>query len=127
MTDTSALPTHADHILVTRLDGLGDIVVGTMLLSGLRAKWPEARVTLVVRPQMANVGVILPDWVEVVALPFDPREPIADRQATIIEQLREMCGRLKPDLAVIAEFNRTWAGEILAGSCGAPRVLAFDG
>ncbi len=127
MIDTAALPTHAGHILVTRLDGLGDIVAGTMLLSGLRAKWPEAKITLVVRPQMAHVGTILPDWVEVVPLPFDPREPIADRQAAIIEQLRDMCRRWKPDLAVIAEFNRTWAGEILAGSCGAPHVLAFDG
>jgi ADP-heptose:LPS heptosyltransferase len=127
MIDTSALPTHADQILVTRLDGLGDIVLGTMLLSGLHAKWPRAKITLVVRPQMANVGALLPDWVEVVPMPFDPREAIADRQATIIEQLDEMCCRWKPDLAVIAEFNRTWAGEILAGSCGAPRVLAFDG
>jgi hypothetical protein len=76
---------------------------------------------------MAGVGAILPDWISVRPMPFDPREPIGGKESHIIEQLREMSASLSADLAVVAEYNRTWAGEILAETCGAGAVLAFDG
>ncbi|MDB5332796.1 MAG: hypothetical protein JWP03_3947, partial [Phycisphaerales bacterium] len=59
------LPQSVETILVTRLDGLGDIVLGTMLLSGLHRRWPGATITLLVRPQLIGVGALLPDWVRV--------------------------------------------------------------
>ncbi|HET6246414.1 MAG TPA: glycosyltransferase family 9 protein [Tepidisphaeraceae bacterium] len=114
-------------ILVTRLDGLGDIVIGTMLLQGIHAKWPEAKIRLIVRPQMLGAASILPDWVEVISLPFDPREPVAGRTAEIVGQLRQFALAVQSDLAIVAEYNRTWAGEILAAMCGARDIMAFDG
>jgi ADP-heptose:LPS heptosyltransferase len=121
------LPESVGTILVTRLDGLGDIVLGTMLLSGLRRRWPGAAVTLLVRPQMAGVGAVLPEWVRVVPLPLDPRQPVAGREAEIVEKLSDFAAECRADMAVIAEYNRTWAGEIVASLSGAARVMAFDG
>ena len=89
MIDPTDLPASVQTILVTRLDALGDIVLGSMLLSGLHAKWPQATVQLVVRPQMTGVAALLPEWVQVLALPFDPREPIGTLAGEIVEQLRE--------------------------------------
>jgi len=114
-------------VLVTRLDALGDIVLGTMLLWGLRAKWPTATIRLAVRPQFAAVSAILPDWVEVVVLPFDPRDPIAGHEPSLIAQLREFSQAAASDLVVVGEYNRSWASEIIAATNGAEQVIAFDG
>jgi ADP-heptose:LPS heptosyltransferase len=127
MIDPTDLPASVRTILVTRLDALGDVVLGTMLLSGLHAKWPGAIVQLVVRPQMAGVAALLPDWVQVLPLPIDPREPIGTRHGEIAGQLRDFAATVKPDLAVVGEYSRTWASEIVAQICGAANVLAFNG
>lgn len=114
-------------ILVTRLDSLGDIILGTLLLQGLHRRWPTARVRLLVRPQMMGVAAILPDWVEVHALPFDPRQPVAGHEARIADQLKATAESLRSDLVIVAEYNRVWAGEIVARLCGAETIVAFDG
>ena len=127
MLDAASLPQSVSEILVTRLDALGDIVLGTMLLSGLHERWPQAAIRLIVRPQLAGAHAILPQWVHVTALPFDPRQDIAGRDPEVIDLLREFASRHRPQLAVIAEYNRTWAGELLVGLCGASHVFTFDG
>jgi ADP-heptose:LPS heptosyltransferase len=121
------LPQSVETILVTRLDGLGDIVLGTMLLSGLLQRWPGATITLLVRPQLIGVAALLPDWVRVVALPLDPRVPVAGCETEIVEKFRAFAPLCRADVAVIAEYNRTWAGEIAVGLSGAAQVMAFDG
>lgn len=127
MIEPTDLPASVRTILVTRLDALGDIVLGSMLLSGLHEKWPDATVQLVVRPQMAGAAALLPEWVRVIPLPFDPRQPIGTRRGEIVRHLRDFAALLKPDLAVVGEYSRTWAGEIIAQICGAGAVLAFNG
>ena len=127
MSELLELPRSVNKILVTRLDGLGDIVLGTMLLSALHAKWPHAQVLLVVRQQNEAVRNILPDWVAVHCLPFDPRESPIGHESEIVTQLRDFAGQIQVDLAVVGEYNRTWASEIIAELCGAQTVVAFDG
>src|SRR5271154_6507315 len=102
MIDPTDLPATVKTILVTRLDALGDIVLGSMLLSGLHAKWPEAIVQLVVRPTMAGAAALLREWVQVLPLPIAPREPIGTRHGQIAGQLREFAAQVKPDLVVVA-------------------------
>ena len=121
------VPPDVRSILVTRLDALGDIVMGTMLLSGLHARWPDARITLVVRPQFAAVGDILPDWINVAPLAFDPRLPIAGEESQIIEHLRAFAAAHRAELAIMPKYNRVWAGDIIAQTCGAADILGFAG
>ena len=64
-----------------KLAVVGDIMLGTGLLFALRAGFPEARLMLLVRPQMANLAPLLPPGVTLVPLPFDPRASIAGRPA----------------------------------------------
>ncbi len=127
MVDADFQPSAARTILVTRLDALGDIVLGTMLLDGLHAKWPAARIQLVVRPGLGGVASILPDWVDVTPLPFDPRLPFHGREQQIASELRDFAKVHQADLVIIAEYNRIWAGELLAELCGADRVVTFNG
>ncbi len=42
-------------ILVTRLDGLGDIVLSTGLLLGLHQLWPYAGITMLLRRRSVRV------------------------------------------------------------------------
>lgn len=119
--------TGVESILLTRLDGLGDIVLGSSLLAGLRRRWPGASITMVVRPQFAGIGAILPGWLRVIALPFDPREPVPGREDEIVRGLRTTAHKCTAQMCVIAEHNRVWAGEILSVLSGAGTVVSFDG
>ena len=69
---------------------------------------------------------ILPDRVEVKPLPSTrgSRSPDAFRRSL---NSCETSPATQADLAIIAEYNRTWAGEILAATSGAATVVAFDG
>lgn len=126
MPDRISLPSSVKSIVVSRLDALGDAILGTMLLEGLHRRWPDAEISLVVRPGSGCIEQILPDWAAVRVLPFDPRLPVAGREAEIAAQFGEFAGGIRADLFVAAEYNRTWAGEILAAVIGAP-VIGFDG
>jgi ADP-heptose:LPS heptosyltransferase len=127
MTAAKAARDQVTSILITRLDGLGDIVLGTSLLMGLHQRWPDARITLVVRPQHSTIAAVLPEWVSVAALPFDPREPLNRVASAIADDLDRLAVRQSPDICILGEYNRVWAAEILAVLVNAERVISFDG
>jgi ADP-heptose:LPS heptosyltransferase len=127
MLDASLFPQSIQTILITRLDGLDDIVLGTMLLSGLHRRWPGAYIKILVRPQMAGVSAILPKWVRVIPLPFDPRQPIAGNEIALAEQLRALAEDCQADITILAEYQRIWAAEMLASLANSDLVLSFDG
>jgi ADP-heptose:LPS heptosyltransferase len=114
-------------IVVTRLDGLGDAVLSTALLEGLHQRWPAAQVRLVVRPGLAGVADVLPEWVRVTPLTFDPYESYFGREEQIVRQLRASSEALRADLFILGEYNRVWASEMLAMLSKPGRVLAFEG
>jgi heptosyltransferase-2 len=59
-----------ERILVLRLDGIGDIVLTSPFLRQVRRAWPDAWITLVVLPYVANIVQNCPYINEV--LVFDP-------------------------------------------------------
>lgn len=115
------------RILISKLDGLGDLVLVTPLLAGVHDRWPTADITLVVRPRFASVGELLPDWVRVEPLPFEPRDPVAGAEGHLANALAEVAQRLSADLGIIGEWNRVWASEILADLAAGGRVIAYEG
>ena len=52
-------------ILVVRLSSLGDIVLSSPVYKNLKAKWPESHITLLVKPQFAQVLAGHPDIDEI--------------------------------------------------------------
>ena len=53
------------NILVVRLSSLGDIVLSSPVYKNLKAKWPNCRITLLVKPQFAQVLAGHPDIDEI--------------------------------------------------------------
>jgi ADP-heptose:LPS heptosyltransferase len=127
MIDPSLFPQSVQTILVTRLDGMGDIVLGTMLLSGLHRRWPGAYIKMLVRPQMQSMPAILPKWLRVIRLPFDPREPVLNREQQLADLLQVISEDCQADLTIIGEYNRVWASELIASMSNADLVVAFNG
>ena len=127
MVDANLIPQSVQTILVTRLDGMGDIVLGTMLLSALHRRWPGAYIKMLVRPGMESLATILPKWVRLIPLPFDQRKPIANNEEAIASLIRNASEDCQADLTIIGEFNRDWVSEIIAAMSEAELVLAFDG
>ena len=52
-------------ILVVRLSSLGDIVLSSAVYKNLKAKWPQSHITLLVKPQFAQVLAGHPDIDEI--------------------------------------------------------------
>ena len=52
-------------ILVVRLSSLGDIVLSSPVYKNLKAKWPQSHITLLVKPQFAQVLAGHPDIDEI--------------------------------------------------------------
>ena len=52
-------------ILVVRLSSLGDIVLSSPVYKNLKAKWPNSHITLLVKPQFAQVLAGHPDIDEI--------------------------------------------------------------
>ena len=53
------------NILVIRLSSLGDIVLSSPVYKNIKAAWPNARITLLVKPQFAQVLAGHPDIDEI--------------------------------------------------------------
>src|SRR6266478_9414407 len=114
MVDANLFPQSVQTILVTRLDGMGDIVLGTMLLSALHRRWPAAYIKMLVRPGMESLSAIMPKWVRLIRLPFDQRKPISNNEQAVADQIRAVSEDCQADLTIIGEFNRDWVSEIIA-------------
>jgi len=103
-------------VVVLRVDKIGDLLVSTPALRGLRCALPEARITLVTSPGCADVlrGSSAIDGIEV----FDPT---ASRQARAqtVRKLRA----LHPD--VIFTFTPKSSIYVLARRIGAPVRVGF--
>ena len=127
MLDPTLFPQAVNTILITRLDGLDDVVLGTMLLSGLHRRWPGAYIKILVRPELAGVASILPKWVRVISLPFDPHQLIGGQEDAIAEQLRGVAEDCQADITIVAEYNRVWASEIIANLAASDLVVSFSG
>ncbi|MGD9713757.1 MAG: glycosyltransferase family 9 protein, partial [Thermomicrobiales bacterium] len=84
------------HILVLRLDNLGDVILASPAIASLARALPQARITLLASPSGAQAGELHPDIDEVIVyeapwvdpwqrIPHDPA-----REQVMIARLREM-------------------------------------
>src|SRR5436305_8449307 len=76
---------------------------------------------------MAGVASILPKWVRVIALPFDPAQPSSGQEDALAEQLKNVAEDCQADLTIVAEYSRVWASEILANLAASDLIVSFNG
>jgi lipopolysaccharide heptosyltransferase II len=117
---------HARHILVIRLDLIGDLVLSMTTVRTLKHAYPDATIDLLALPASAEVVMGDPDLHEIIT--YDPnvwRRPKALLQIknwrNVYNLLRHLHAR-HYDIAV-SVFGR-WAG-ILAAVSGAKRRVGF--
>jgi ADP-heptose:LPS heptosyltransferase len=59
------------NVAVIKLDRLGDVVLCSQMLAGLRRAWPKTRITLFVRESLVDLARLCPDVDEVIGVPVD--------------------------------------------------------
>ena len=97
-------PRTVRRILLVSLDNLGDLVFASALAPPLRARYPDARITLLCKRYTADVAELVPDVDTVVAAePFWDRAPGGEKGSfrefvRVVRQLR----RERFDVAVLA-------------------------
>ncbi|HSH94761.1 MAG TPA: glycosyltransferase family 9 protein [Roseimicrobium sp.] len=116
------------HIVVLRLDGIGDAVMTVPLLRELRRRHPKARISLVVRPQAVNLFECCPYLDEVLGF----EAPEAGMLYGIRRHLRmaRFCrthwAESPPDVVLMPRFGADKAGEAyFAWFSGAPVRRGF--
>jgi heptosyltransferase-2 len=68
------------NVAVIKLDRLGDVVLCSHFLSGLRHAWPKTRITLFVRESLVDLVRLCPDVDEVIGAPVDKGSMMFDPQ-----------------------------------------------
>jgi lipopolysaccharide heptosyltransferase II len=117
---------HPRHILVIRLDLIGDLVLSMTIVRTLKRSYPEATIDLLALPASAKVVMRDPDLNEIIT--YDPnvwRRPQALLQIKNWRNAYNLLCHLRAhhyDIAV-SVFGR-WAG-ILAALSGAKRRVGF--
>lgn len=106
-----------DSILFLRLDRLGDLLVSTPTIVAMRARFPDARITLLVSPRTVRIASWVPGVDEV--LVFDRKRPTT--WPTLLRALRSRRFDLAFDLN--AAFSTT--ATLVARLSGARRTATF--
>lgn len=122
------------NIAIFKLDRLGDLVLCSQLLAGLRRAWPESRITLFVRESLAELARLCPDVDEVIGVPVEEGSmvfhPSAGEYSSWKRQLMKWlvyCHRGKLwkrrfDIALVPRWDTDYYGAIpLAYLTGAPQ------
>jgi heptosyltransferase-2 len=130
----SGQPQTPANVAVFKLDRMGDVVLCSQMLAGLRRAWPESRITLFVREQLVELARLCPDVDEVIGVPVDEGSmvfhPSSGEYSSWKRQLvkwLEYCrrGRLwkkRFDGALVPRWDTDYDGAIpLAYLTGAPR------
>ncbi len=114
------------HILVIRLDLIGDLVLSLTVVRALKRTYPEAEIDLLALPSSANVAAYDPNLAQIIA--YDPniwRRPQALLKPGNWRKLRSLIGTLRRrdyDLAV--SVYGKWAAS-LAVLSGAKRRVGY--
>lgn len=117
------------HILVINLLRLGDLVQCSPVLRGLKARHPEARVTLVVQDIFQETAALLPHVDRLLPLPTLQLAPLLDRKEGWPAGYRLLAHWLaenlepRPDLVV--NLTPTIMGAILSFLSGGREVRGF--
>jgi len=114
-------PARVARILVLKPhDQLGDFLVATPALAALRARYPNARITLLTRAFLAGIARLQPDVDEVWVQPRVAGLADAVAFAGVVAEV----ARLRPDLAfVLNSVSRSRTADALAALSGARLVV----
>nr|WP_086425289.1 glycosyltransferase family 9 protein [Nitrospira cf. moscoviensis SBR1015] len=97
----------ADRILVIRLDDIGDMILSTPFLRELRRAIPSAKISLIVKPSVAELAVGCPFVNEV--LSYDPGPPsyapTVDRMTRIVRFAVRYLWLQRFDLAIVPRWD----------------------
>ena len=125
------------RILVVKLDRLGDLVLCSPFLHGLRRLFPEAEITLAVRESLAELACLCPDVDSVSGVPVSEGSMIFSSEGCYVRWADQtlvwlrLCRSLRWwsrrfDLAVILRRDADWYGATaLAYLSGASRRVAI--
>ncbi len=111
------------RILLPRFDTLGDLVLLEGFLAALQGRFPQARITLLVRSIFGDLAGLFPDSLEWLTIDFDPHRnpPNVSLGQALLTGLRN-----EPwDLLLATAHNRTWAEDFLAASMPGATRIAF--
>jgi ADP-heptose:LPS heptosyltransferase len=121
------------HILVVNLLRLGDLVQCSPVLRALRARYPEARITLVVQDIFQETAALLPGPDRLLPLPTLKLAPLLDREETWPEGYRLLARwlaeELQPPPDLVINLTPNLLGAILSflGSAGEVRGFTLTG
>ena len=114
-------------VLYIRPDTIGDLVIFSSALAQLRAAWPQARHTLLVRPGYDALAPLFPAGLLWRVAPINPftQKPAACRRelAALLAGLEA----LRPEVIVAATLNRTWLEAAVAAHFPAARRVSLGG
>jgi ADP-heptose:LPS heptosyltransferase len=112
------------RILLPRFDTLGDLVLLEGFLEALGRRFPDAKITLLIRRAYADLACLFPDNLDWQVVEVDPHKSLMD-----IRQCNELleCVRREPwDLILTTSFNRTWADDIVSAASPGAKRIAFS-
>ncbi|MBP2302921.1 glycosyltransferase family 9 protein [Azospirillum picis] len=116
------------RILVVKLDEVGDFVLATPFLRGLRAAAPQARILLAVREAVADLAATCP-WVDGVVAPRPKEGGGIDFRGITPGGLARFaeCYRVGFDLVVVPRYDFDRHGAVtLAANSRSPLVVGFS-
>lgn len=113
------------HIVVINLLRLGDLVQSSPVLRALRARHPQARITLVVQDTFQETAALLPEVDRLLPFPTLQLAPLLDREGEWPASYRFLAQWLEdhlvpPDLVI--NLTPTVMGAILSYLCGGREV-----
>lgn len=117
------------HILVVNLLRLGDLVQCSPVLRALRARYPEARITLVVQDVFQETAALLPGPDRLLPLPTLKLAPLMDREGSWPGAYQLLAAWLtanlepRPDLVI--NLTPNFLGALLSFLSGAGEVRGF--
>ena len=127
--DTPA-PRDYRSILVVRLDEIGDVVLSTGMLRELRRNWPQAHITLVVKPAVFNLVELCPHVNEVLTFDrqyFGRRFGLLTRHRRALRLARTKLWSRRFDVAINPRRGVDYYhGDILTYLSGAPRRIGMQ-
>ena len=114
-------------ILYIRPDTIGDLVIFSSALAQLRATWPKARQTLLVRPGYETLAPLFPAGVHWSVAGINPFTHKPSQCRSELAALLAAVGELRPDVIVAATLNRTWLEAAIAARFPAARRVSLGG
>lgn len=112
-----------NNILWVRTDSIGDNVLASSMLPHIRAKYKNAKITVLCQEHIAELYESCPFADDTIV--FNKRRAIENVQyrRVIIKQLEI----LNPDVCLNSVYSREPLTDIFAISCGAKQCIALDG